>query len=316
MKSKQLIGITIIIFFVFFLLSLNSNNMNNQANNNLQNETKELLQDNEASKGKSEYFTDPIVNEIGGTIEKRYKPPAVFERIPVEQDSFAYYLRNQIVNYQKKSNIKPLISSFCPAIVRLIQVRFPSLTENIIKLRTPKDLTAEIIIDDFTKQGFSIDEIGIFYITPCAAKIAAIKSPVGEEKSVINGVINMNSFFNMIMNKCKSKQYSDLELLDIQPSKLLPMAITWSLTRGEAQYVKGRSFAVDGILNVCDFLEKIENEEIQDVDFLELRACDESCAGGILCTKNRFLLHEIHFFQLVFLLKVYEHCLNHEQYQC
>ncbi|MGI6591663.1 MAG: type ISP restriction/modification enzyme [Bacteroidales bacterium] len=95
MKSKQLIGITIIIFFVFFLLSLNSNNMNNQANNNLQNETKELLQDNEASKGKSEYFTDPIVNEIGGTIEKRYKPPAVFERIPVEQDSFAYYLRNQ-----------------------------------------------------------------------------------------------------------------------------------------------------------------------------------------------------------------------------
>lgn len=43
--------------------------MNNQANNNLQNETKELLQDNEASKGKSEYFTDPIVNEIGGTIE-------------------------------------------------------------------------------------------------------------------------------------------------------------------------------------------------------------------------------------------------------
>ena len=52
MKSKQLIGITIIIFFVFFLLSLNSNNMNNQANNNLQNETKELLQDNEASKGK------------------------------------------------------------------------------------------------------------------------------------------------------------------------------------------------------------------------------------------------------------------------
>jgi len=70
------------------------------------------------------------------------------------------------------------------------------------------------------------------------------------------------------------------------------MAITWSLTRGEAQYVKGRSFAVDGIVNVCNFLEKIENDEIQDVEFLELRACDESCAGGILCTKNRFLTIE------------------------
>ena len=202
------------------------------------------------------------------------------------------FLRNQIVNYQKKSNLKPLISSFCPAIVRLIQVRFPSLTENIIKLRTPKDLTAEIIIDDFTKQGFSIDHIGIFYITPCAAKIAAIKSPVGEEKSVINGVINMNSFFNMIMNKCNSNHYTAEELMEIKTTNLPPMAITWSLTRGEAQYVKGRSFAVDGIVNVCDFLEKIENDEIQDVDFLELRACDESCAGGILCTKNRFLTIE------------------------
>jgi Na+-translocating ferredoxin:NAD+ oxidoreductase RNF subunit RnfB len=202
------------------------------------------------------------------------------------------FLKKQIIDYQKKSDIKPLISSFCPAIVRLIQVRFPSLTDNIIKLRTPKDLTAEIILDNFTKQGFDVDEIGIFYITPCAAKIAAIKSPVGEEKSVINGVINMNSFFNMIMNKCKSNHYSNEDLTDIQPATLPPMAITWSLTRGEAQYVKGRSFAVDGIGNVCDFLEKIENDEIQDVDFLELRACDESCAGGILCTKNRFLTVE------------------------
>lgn len=102
----------------------------------------------------------------------------------------------------------------------------------------------------------------------------------------------MNSFFNMIMNKCNSNHYTAEELMEIKTTNLPPMAITWSLTRGEAQYVKGRSFAVDGIVNVCDFLEKIENDEIQDVDFLELRACDESCAGGILCTKNRFLTIE------------------------
>jgi len=96
----------------------------------------------------------------------------------------------------------------------------------------------------------------------------------------------------MIMNKCNSNHYTAEELMEIKTTNLPPMAITWSLTRGEAQYVKGRSFAVDGIVNVCDFLEKIENDEIQDVDFLELRACDESCAGGILCTKNRFLTIE------------------------
>jgi hypothetical protein len=39
-------------------------------------------------------------------------------------------------------------------------------------------------------------------------------------------------------------------------------------------------------------LEKIENKEIRDLDFLELRACDESCAGGVLTNKNRFLTVE------------------------
>jgi hypothetical protein len=56
--------------------------------------------------------------------------------------------------------------------------------------------------------------------------------------------------------------------------------------------MEGRCLAIDGVHNVIDFLEKIENEEIKDVDFLELRACDESCAGGVLTTKNRFLTVE------------------------
>jgi hypothetical protein len=52
---------------------------------------------------------------------------------------------------------------------------------------------------------------------------------------------------------------------------------------------QGRSLAIDEINNVIEFLEKVENEEIDGIDFLELRACDESCAGGILCPGNRFI---------------------------
>ena len=40
-----------------------------------------------------------------------------------------------------------------------------------------------------------------------------------------------------------------------------------------------------------DFLEKLEDEEIEEpIDYLELRGCDESCAGGILVQGNRFLV--------------------------
>ena len=50
--------------------------------------------------------------------------------------------------------------------------------------------------------------------------------------------------------------------------------------------------AIDGIHNVIRFLERLENEEVPDIDFLELRACDQSCAGGILMSGNRFLTVE------------------------
>jgi len=36
----------------------------------------------------------------------------------------------------------------------------------------------------------------------------------------------------------------------------------------------------------------MENEKPENIDFLELRACDESCAGGILMSGNRFLTVE------------------------
>ena len=48
----------------------------------------------------------------------------------------------------------------------------------------------------------------------------------------------------------------------------------------------------DEIHNVIDILEKIENDELTDIDFLELRACDHSCAGGALVVNNRFLTIE------------------------
>jgi hypothetical protein len=66
--------------------------------------------------------------------------------------------------------------------------------------------------------------------------------------------------------------------------------VCWSLTHGEADNMHyGRSLAIDQIDNVIEFLEKVENEEVDGIDFLELRACDESCAGGILCPGNRFI---------------------------
>lgn len=182
---------------------------------------------------------------------------------------------------------KPVISSFCPAIVRLIQVKFPALVDNIMTLKPPLDISAMYNRKKFRELGLADEEIGIFYITPCAAKIAAIKSPVGEEKSEVTGVINMNTMYNKVFTAIKNK---DKETCVVPTRQYLaPRNILWTLTRGESENVQGRSIAVDGIHNVIEFLEKLENEDLPSFDFLEMRACDESCAGGVLISGNRFL---------------------------
>ena len=192
---------------------------------------------------------------------------------------------------EKEANpVKPLISSFCPAVIRLIQVRYTSLVNNIIHIKPPIDMSALYYREKLNYQGYKDDEIGIFYVTPCAAKIAAVKSPVGEKKSPVTGVINMKFLFNRISQELTNSP--ELEPLELNQELLSKEGILWSLTNGEIDNVTGRALAIDGIHNVNEFLEKLENEELEPIDFLELRACDESCAGGILISGNRFLTVE------------------------
>jgi iron only hydrogenase large subunit-like protein len=190
------------------------------------------------------------------------------------------------------SESKPLISTFCPAIVRLIQVRFPALTENLILLKSPLDITATYIRKKFSDQGIDSTQTGIFYITPCAANIAAVKSPVGGYLSDIDGVINMDFIFNKVYTSMKQGLLGKGKGQIQGGISLCRDEMLWALTEGEASLMPGRSLAIDETGNVIEFLERMENEEHCNIDFLELRACDQSCAGGILTSGNRFFTVE------------------------
>lgn len=185
---------------------------------------------------------------------------------------------------------RPVISSFCPAIVRLIQVRFPALVGNIMPFKAPLDLASLSFRKKLTDLGIAGEDIGIFYITPCAAKIAAVKSPVGEKISPIDGVINMNTLFNKIYSVIRREEKGFCRVPEKE--QLLPEEMVWTLTGGEAKYIRGRCLSIDGISNAIDFLERLENDTLGNFDFLEMRACDKSCAGGILSSTNRFLVSE------------------------
>lgn len=220
-----------------------------------------------------------ILNEIGfqHVIETEISTPLYTER------------KNQM---EREGNNKPLISSFCPAIVRLIQVKFPGLVDNIMPIKAPLDITALFIRRKLEKEGWRPEDIGVFYVTPCAAKIAAVKSPVGEKWSCVDGVINMDSLYNRVYKKIK-EQGHDYKEVKLPIAQLTSDSILTSLTNGERRLsIAEHSLSIDGINNVIEFLEKVENDEVEGVDFLELRACDQSCPGGILTYNNRFLTCE------------------------
>ncbi len=209
----------------------------------------------------------------------------------VFQAEFMVDVINDLENEQiVKNNEKPLISTFCPAVVRLIQVKFPGLIDNISSVKPPVDASAAFYKKMLMNKGIPEDQIGIFYITPCAAKIAAVKGFSQNDNKAINGVINMSFISNKLYHKIKNRKDS-LKDLPVLP-QLSSKAVQWSLTHGESDHMKGRSLAVDEIHNVIEFLEMLENDDIPEVDFLELRACDQGCAGGALLQGNRFLTVE------------------------
>ncbi len=206
-----------------------------------------------------------------------------------EEEQPIQWLIESIKNEVRKSKNKPLISSFCPAIVRLLQIKYPSLTGNIVPLKAPYELAAHFAMDKLGQEGIDSTEIGIFYVSPCSAKMAAVHRPFGEDRSIISGIINMKELYNQVMRVISSKSVTDTSHLRINLSR---DGIIWSLPRGEARKFKQRSMAIDGIHNVVKFLERLENEEVPELDFLELKSCDQGCAGGILLSGNRFLTVE------------------------
>lgn len=183
----------------------------------------------------------------------------------------------------------PVISSFCPAIVRLIQVQYQALAGNILSVKAPHDIAALYLRQSKEKEGIAPENILIYYITPCAAKIVAAKAPVGEKVSSIDGAIDMKEVYNLVSKTLMERK--DVKLSK-QFANMSPDSVNWSLSGTEKQYFRGRGLAIDGMENAMEFLDRLESGRVTGVDFLEMRACDQGCAGGILCPGNRFLTVE------------------------
>jgi len=178
---------------------------------------------------------------------------------------------------------KPLISSACPAVVKLIQLRFPSLIENLVKLESPMELSAKLVREKAIKNGMQKDDIGVFFITPCPAKATSVKAPYGRSKSGVDGVISIKDIYLKVLSNLENNDDTSYNLSGF-------VGVRWASSGGESLALGTDKFlAVDGIHSVISILEEIENDRIEDVEFIEALACNGGCLGGVLTVENLYV---------------------------
>ncbi len=179
---------------------------------------------------------------------------------------------------------RPIISSACPACVRLICGHFPKLIAHISPFIAPVELAAvRARAEAVSKTGLAPEEIGVFFITPCPAKMTAAHNPIGLPAPVMDGAFSMTEIYLMLLPAMK-------EVADppVRASSGI-MGIGWAASGGESASLLGeRYMAVDGIQNVMAALEGIEDGKFQEFDFVELGACTQGCLGGCLTVENPF----------------------------
>ncbi|OGP73850.1 MAG: hypothetical protein A2V86_09560 [Deltaproteobacteria bacterium RBG_16_49_23] len=183
---------------------------------------------------------------------------------------------------------KPLISNVCPTVVRLIQVKYPALIDQVIPIDTPRELAAREIKKNKSKTlGLREEDIGIFYLTPCPVKMTSIKQPAEKGKSHIDGAIAISDIYGPLLSAME-----DIEKRRYQEAlkSICILGIGWAMVGGICRTLRLKnSLAVSGLNEVLKVFNDMERGGLKNIDFIEAYSCHQGCVGGSLTVENHYI---------------------------
>ncbi|HEX9744694.1 MAG TPA: [Fe-Fe] hydrogenase large subunit C-terminal domain-containing protein [bacterium] len=184
----------------------------------------------------------------------------------------------------------PLISTLCPVVVRLIQVSYPYLVDQIIPMDVPREIAAREIKKKYSVElGIPADRIAAVYLSPCPGKVTSVHHPAQGGESEIDFAIGISDIYNDLqyaINKNKQQSGNGHE------SKLTfnLTTINWALSGGQSKYLTDiNTLSVIRLENVIHMLEELSMGKIGDIQFLEAFACAGGCVGGPLTVQNIYM---------------------------
>jgi iron only hydrogenase large subunit-like protein len=211
-----------------------------------------------------------------------------FDAVVDVSTSYAALARALYKYIKQAGGRRPQISSHCPSIIRLIQVRYPDLVEQIVPLDVPREVTAREIRKELPRGlGLNPKDIGIVYVAPCPAIIVSIKQPAEKVQSYFDGALSIKEVYSAlvpIISEIKEEFSED------QVPEEFSFNSSWT-TFGAVTTASALEdwLAVSGLDHVMRIFDDIENSRIRNVHYVEAMTCMLGCVSGAFGVENPYV---------------------------
>jgi len=184
---------------------------------------------------------------------------------------------------------KPLISVACPVVVRLVQVLYPRMVNQLIPIQVPREIAGREAKRRYSKRlGLRESEIAAIYITPCQAKAISILQPAEDAVSHLDGTLGITDVYNGIL--ASAAQQKRGESTPDAPSIRNSTFLRWHVSEGLGHRLAAHQhLRLMGLSNIIQVFDDIERGKLRNVDFLEPYTCWTGCAGGNLTVANVYV---------------------------
>ena len=177
-------------------------------------------------------------------------------------------------------------------------LKFHELADHMLNVYAPAKIAAKLAKKQALEKGIHPDDIGIFFISPCPAKVYSLhKEEVSNEK-YISGVLSQSDvYFRLVdkMNKIKNPR---------KLGKCGYSGLGWGSSGGESNSLGlGNYIHCSGVRNVLGLLTEMSDGKLDEAEFVELNMCPGGCVGGVLNVENPFIARN-HMRQLAEKLKI------------
>ena len=177
---------------------------------------------------------------------------------------------------ENKDLARPVISTACPAVAELILLKFHELADHMLPVYAPAKIAAKLAKKQALEKGVPADDIGIFFISPCPAKVYSLHKEEVSETKYISGVLSQSDiYFRLVdkMNKIKNPR---------KLGKCGYSGIGWGSSGGESNSLGlGNYIHCSGTRNILELLKEMSDGKLDGgADFVEMNMCPGGCVGG------------------------------------